>query len=220
MRRDMVNYEAILQRLRRGDPARPLLVPRQADIQQALNQVERQWREQLKPVLLNALTRPGDNAAEAARFAERVALYVEDINTFVSGMEAYNARNTDYLRLLQLLLASMAVVGTVALIYLMLLIVLRPLDKLHQGIRQLAAGDYSVRVPVETDDEFGQVSTGFNLMAACLSESHATLEERVRGKTASLQQKKTRNWPCCTKSRPSAINPSRWKRCARVFWPE
>ncbi|WP_374424622.1 type IV pili methyl-accepting chemotaxis transducer N-terminal domain-containing protein [Chromobacterium sp.] len=189
LRRDMASYEQILQRLRRGDPARPLLVPREADIQQALAQVEEQWRAQLKPVLQDALTRPADNTAEAARFAERVALYVADINTFVSGMEAYNARNTDYLRLLQLLLASMAVVGTVALIYLMLLIVLRPLDKLHQGIRRLAAGDYSVRVPVETDDEFGQVSTGFNLMAECLSESLATLEERVRSKTASLQQK-------------------------------
>ena len=48
------------------------------------------------------------------------------------------------------LLTTLAVLGTVALIYLMFLIVIRPLERLHLGIQRLASGDFSSRVPVET----------------------------------------------------------------------
>ncbi|OWY37262.1 histidine kinase [Xenophilus sp. AP218F] len=190
IRQDMADYQATLALLRAGDPQRPLLVPQQRRIRDDLDGVGQAWDRQLRPLLEQVLGQRGENAAAAAeRFALAAHAHVRRIDGFVRHMEIYNARNTDYLRLLQLLLAAMAVAGTVALIYLMTLLVLRPLDKLHQGMRTLAEGDYAARVPVETDDEFGQVSQGFNHMAERLAEAHATLEERVRDKTASLREK-------------------------------
>ena len=83
----------------------------------------------------------------------------------------------------------LAVLGTVALIYLMFLIVIRPLERLHLGIQRLASGDFSSRVPVETHDEFGEVAAGFNDMAGRLAEANATLEFLVEAKTAKLTEK-------------------------------
>ena len=192
IRGDAESYETTLKLLRRGDPARPLLVPREQTILADLAEVEQDWARRLKPSVDRVLAQGGSDAGlrtEVERFTRSATSHVMVINRFVQHMEDYNARNTEYLRMCQLLLAAMAVVATVGLVYLMLLLVLRPLDKLHQGIARLAEGDYSAQVPVETDDEFGQVSEGFNLMAKRLSEVHGTLEERVRQKTASLQQK-------------------------------
>lgn len=186
----IVRYDQTLAVLRRGDSARPLLVPRTAEILLDFKNVADQWHGRIRP-LGQAILAAGSEASpqSIARFQSMTSDYVDLINRFVADMEAYNARNTEYLRYCQLMLAALAVVGTVALIYMMMLLVLNPLDKLHQGIQLLAEGQLDVSVPVESDDEFAQVSQGFNLMAQRLAEARATLEERVRAKTASLQQK-------------------------------
>ncbi|WP_024302147.1 type IV pili methyl-accepting chemotaxis transducer N-terminal domain-containing protein [Pseudogulbenkiania sp. MAI-1] len=186
----ITHYDRTLVLLKRGDSSRPLLVPRTAQIQLDFKHVADQWNERIRPQGL-ALLAAGSGASlqSIKQFQSMTSQYVDVINRFVADMEAYNARNTEYLRYCQLMLAALGVVGTVALIYLMMLLVLNPLDKLHQGIQQLAEGHFDVAVPVESDDEFGQVSQGFNLMAQRLAEARATLEERVRAKTASLRQK-------------------------------
>ena len=61
---------------------------------------------------------------------------------------------------------------------------IRPLDRLYTGIRRMAADDFSVRLPVETRDEFGVVTQGFNRMADHLQELYSTLEDRVSAKTS------------------------------------
>ncbi len=48
-----------------------------------------------------------------------------------------------------------------------------PLERLRQASRQVAAGDFSPRVPVEKSDEVGQVTQSFNLMAAQLQGAEA-----------------------------------------------
>ena len=53
----------------------------------------------------------------------------------------------------------------------------------------MAAEDFSVRVPVESRDEFGALALGFNQMADHLEELYTTLEQRVEVKTHSLEEK-------------------------------
>jgi two-component system nitrate/nitrite sensor histidine kinase NarX len=48
-------------------------------------------------------------------------------------------------------------------------------------------GELGTRLAVETQDEFGQLAAGFNLMAHALQASHEDLERKVREKTASIE---------------------------------
>lgn len=47
---------------------------------------------------------------------------------------------------------------------------LQPVVLLHQGVDGIAAGDFSQRVPIMTDDEIGSLCKGFNTMAEGLAE--------------------------------------------------
>ena len=182
-------FEQTLQRLEQGDPARPLLVPRRADILAELEDVRAHWSVRMRPLLLSSAEQTLNRTVRGDAFEREIEPFVGKIDTLVRDIEQHNARKTEWLRLCQTLLATLAVLGTVALIYLMFLIVIRPLERLHLGIQRLASGDFSSRVPVETHDEFGEVAAGFNDMAGRLAEANATLEFQVEAKTAKLTEK-------------------------------
>jgi two-component system NtrC family sensor kinase len=73
--------------------------------------------------------------------------------------------------------------------------VLRPVGRLTAAAPLLAAGDYSMRVPADSTDELGDLARAWNEMAAEIGTAHGkladwsrTLEERVRDKTAEIEQ--------------------------------
>jgi len=76
----------------------------------------------------------------------------------------------------------------------------RPLRELMRVVREVSdAGNYSVRAERVSDDEFGDLTTVFNQMLdqiesrdAELSRAYGEMEQRVRLRTAELQQAKTR----------------------------
>ena len=53
--------------------------------------------------------------------------------------------------------------------------ILRPMSALHDGIRAVQRGEYDVQIPVTTSDDVGELTDGFNRMAAGLAE-----RERLR----------------------------------------
>jgi two-component system sensor histidine kinase BaeS len=63
-----------------------------------------------------------------------------------------------------------AVLLSVVLSYLMLRRVLSPLTRMTGITREIAAGNFTVRVPALTKDEVGQLAAAFNKMAASLEE--------------------------------------------------
>lgn len=59
--------------------------------------------------------------------------------------------------------------------------VLRPVRRASAAAREVAAGDLSVRLPLESEDEFGQWAASFNSMAAALEAKIAELDAaRIR----------------------------------------
>ena len=58
----------------------------------------------------------------------------------------------------------------------------RNLDTLSAGVRRIAEGDYSARVPVRSNDEIGRLAVAFNQMAADVEEHQrsAVSQERIR----------------------------------------
>lgn len=175
--------EATLESLRRGDPARPLVLPGDARIREQYARVVEVWRRQAKP--LAVLASRGDAEAVSGEVAA-VDGFVAQIDALVKLIEFDNARNTAWLRTSQVGLIFIAIAGTVAIIYLLYLWIIGPVLRLQAGVRALAGRDFDERIPVETNDEFGRLAHGFNAMAEELQAIYRDLEQRVQSKTEQL----------------------------------
>jgi two-component system nitrate/nitrite sensor histidine kinase NarX len=185
IRASIAEFDRILATLRQGDPARPLSLPRSGAVDERFAAVDRDW-DALSRALAGV-----DSGGAAPRRAD-VERFVGEVNALVATIEEDIAATTTVLRNAQLALVGLAIAGTVAIMYLSFLLVIRPLTRLHQGIERMAHGDLSVRVPVETRDEFGELTEGFNQMAERLSGLYQTLESRVAEKTRRLAERNAR----------------------------
>jgi serine phosphatase RsbU (regulator of sigma subunit) len=77
---------------------------------------------------------------------------------------------------LGLLVIALALVGIIPISHRMT----QHLASLTQGVRQLASGNFSTRVPVRSKDEFGALAGAFNQMAADLEQHEALVVEQER----------------------------------------
>jgi two-component system nitrate/nitrite sensor histidine kinase NarX len=182
LRAEMTRFEEVLAGMKAGDPVRPLVLPRETEIVAELETVERRWLDKVKPLLTGAAA----GRVPMAAVRGEVESFVGRIDQIVRLIEAHNARNIAILRYMQFGLIALALVGTVALIYMMSLLVVRPVVNLAEGMQRMTAGEFGARLPVETRDEFGELAEGFNRMASRLQDVYATLEERVADKTRDL----------------------------------
>jgi sigma-B regulation protein RsbU (phosphoserine phosphatase) len=77
---------------------------------------------------------------------------------------------------LGLVLIALALVGVVPLSSRLT----RNLSTLTEGVDSIARGDYTVRVPVKSNDEIGMLATAFNQMAADVQEHQRSLVSQER----------------------------------------
>ncbi len=185
MARQIAQFDGSVLLLRRGDPARPLFVPRDTRSQASFSDVQRGWLD-LSSAWSGA-SRPGP--AEAA---QQAGGFVERIDAFVSAIEGQLARLTAILNAVQFLMVALAIGSAVALLYAAYLFVFNPLARLRTGLAQVAAGELSARVEVASQDEFGALSQGFNQMAQTLQGLYQTLEAKVQEKTLGLEAERAR----------------------------
>ena len=170
--------------LRSGDPSRPLFVPWSQASRERFAQVTESWAA-LRERWLTTHPSTEDAVRDAAEFVGLVDGLVADI-------EAQIARWTAILHMFQLAMLALAIAGAVAMLYAGYLFVLNPLARLRRGLISMQQGDLSTRVLVDTQDEFGQLSAGFNDMAQTLQSLYGSLEDKVREKTARLEVKRQR----------------------------
>ncbi len=191
VKRDVLAFGQVLDNLERGDPSRPLALPRNAQVQTEIHALQQRWHLEMRPRILKILDTadPARKAALIQEFHPHLVSFVAAINRLVFSIEHSNTRNTALLRAYQFGLIALAIAGTVALLYLFYLLVVRPVSRLQEGITRMSQADFSMRLPVETRDEFGDLATGFNRMADHLEDLYATLERRVQEKTERLEEK-------------------------------
>lgn len=180
-----LQFDDSIALLERGDPARPLFVPRGETTRAAFERVRAHWSTVRVAWLAPGALQPAGVAAEADAL-------VADIDAFVGAIEAQLSRWTAVLTTFQLGLMGLALAGGVALLYAAVLFVFNPLARLQAGVEQVEQGDFSARVAVDADDEFGRLAQGFNRMAATLQGFYRDLEAKVREKTESLRAERER----------------------------
>ena len=178
-------FDASLALLRTGDPARPLYVPWSGDARQHFEAIHGTWSVARAQWLSAA---PPDTAAVLAQ----ADALVQQVDHFVGAIEVEIMRWTAILQLFQLFMVAAAIAAALAFMAISYWVVLNPVARLQQAILQMRQGVLGTRLPVESDDEFGQLNAGFNRMAQALQASHDDLALKVREKTASIEDKNQR----------------------------
>ena len=178
------SFDASVALLRTGDPSRPLFVPWSDTSRRRFALVTDAWTG-LRQRWATRQPSPDEASREAARF---VAL----IDGFVAAIESQMSRSTAILQSFQLAMMGFAIAGVLAMLVAGYLFVLNPLARLKKGLTSVQEGDLSTRVEVDSRDEFGQLSAGFNEMAGTLQSLYGSLEDKVREKTARLEVKRQR----------------------------
>jgi two-component system nitrate/nitrite sensor histidine kinase NarX len=183
---DIDAFAQTVARLRTGDPERPLFVPRTDEIDGLLAAFDREWRA-LEPAFRRAA-----QGAPPDVDRHRIEALVAKADRLVRTIERESTATARELRGIELVLVGLAMLGTCAFIYLSFKVVIQPVHRLEEGLRRMALGDFGVRLPVTSKDEFGALSAGFNRMAEHLEHSYRTLEARVADKTRSLAEQNAR----------------------------
>ena len=179
-------FSDTLARLKKGDPARPLFLPDNATVRAQAEEIEQHWQQEMLPQLQASARQP---QLAGNRSRPDVSGFVDRIDRLVRLIEEDNARNTTLLRFFQMALIAMAIVGSFAMMFLLFLLVIRPLNTLGEGIARLRNVELDARIEEGGNDEFALISTGFNQMASHLQDLYATLEQKVIDKTRSVEEK-------------------------------
>ncbi len=180
--------DAVLALLKQGDPQRPLYLPSDTASQHKFESSRQRWNQHIRPILLQLSHAPLPVRDQAwSQVKAHVPLFVAEVDALVQLIEQDSEQRAAWLRISQLALISLALVGTIALIYLMFLFIIQPVNRLQEGMQRMSERDFAVRLPVESEDEIGQVTHGFNQMADKLAELYTNLESRVAAKTFELE---------------------------------
>jgi len=160
--------------------------------------VKLQWNTEIRPQLEEYLRIATDNALfqdNPKKVAELRKQYLTEVDEFVSNvdklvkvLEIEAEQKIQMLRLIQMVSLFLTILVVFITMYLMNTDVLVPLRELLGAARAARHGDFSQRITYQSDDELGQLSYAFNLMAEDLSKMYAGLEARVREKTGDLER--------------------------------
>lgn len=179
------NFEDSLAVLRNGDASRPLFVPWDDQVRKQFSVVESLWKEQRRQSLAEPSLPVNDSLQAAGDF-------VEAIDRFVLAIEQHLSRLTAILNLFQFAMMALAIAGAVVMLYTGYLYVISPLSRLRQSLDKVQLGEFATRIEVDTEDEFGQVATGFNRMAGTLDSMYKGLEIQVEAKTRHIEAQRVR----------------------------
>jgi len=183
----IVQFDKSVDLLRSGDPARPLFVPRDTRSMARFVDVQERWKQLRLEWTALALAEVPQMAPDAQRVSLQAENFVKDIDAFVLAIESELASLTAILNTFQFVMMALAIASAVTLLYSAYLFVFNPLSRLQSGLVRMGQGDFSARVEVASSDEFGELSQGFNDMAATLEGLYENLEAKVREKTRSLE---------------------------------
>ncbi len=177
------------------------------EARQVYDHINGRWKRTIRPVLFAYINTVANDMSslhgresyyaeqlESAHLALKqryltiVDAFVADIDHLVHLLEIEAESNIQLLRLIQVSSLFLTVGVVFIAMYLMHTDVLVPLRNLLTCAEAARRGDFSVRTHPVNDDELGNLSHAFNVMAEDLSKMYADLEARVQQKTCDLER--------------------------------
>lgn len=185
--RQLTQIDGTLDRLRRGEPERPLFLPPSGTIRSAFDGVAARWQQELRPRAAALLARQAVASPDIRAFQHDADAFVADVSALVQAIEHDSETRTFWLRAAQLVLLVFATAGTICIVYLLFNLIITPVASLQAGMARMRERDFEVRLPAERGDEFGQLAQGFNQMADRLQGLYTNQEQTIGSKTAALE---------------------------------
>ena len=170
-------FERTLASVTQSDAIHPLIpsqTPLAYDLIQSMLLID--WESNIKPSLQH-YERP--TQIGLYRFAGNIEL-------FLQAMENANEQNTLWLRRVQMAMMLMILVAAGLMIVWHYSWIIRPLEKLRDGVETISEGRFGVQIDTDQIREFSQVSKGFNQMSRRLKTLYTDLEGQVAQQTQDL----------------------------------
>lgn len=123
-------------------------------------------------------------AKRGAAADDAIALSTTELNEANAHVRQRNSLSASALG--GFIVLNIALIG--ALLYILYFSLIRPLGKLKEATKKIATGDLDQKLEIRSRDEVGDLSAGFNQMAADLKESRANIEQKVADRTDELQK--------------------------------
>ena len=171
--------------LKTGDPARPLFMPINDEVDARFRSVQAHWAKN-QGIWLGSASPDIDQALLAT--SQTVAA----VDSLVTAIEQQLSRLTAILNLFQFFMMALAIAGAVVMLYTGYQYVINPLRNLQRALHSIQNANFTTRIDVDTDDEFGQVARGFNGMACELQDLYEGLETQVKIKTQHIEAQRAR----------------------------
>lgn len=117
--------------------------------------------------------------------------YIPELDWYVvNAIDLTTAEVIDSTWLTPLLIGLAALLTILVLIFAVAIerLLLGPLRQLKRGAQAMAAGNYDVAMPAARDDEIGELSDAFGIMAEKVRTHTQELEQRVQERTRDLEQ--------------------------------
>ncbi len=154
----------------------------QRDNQQAqLKALQDYWQNQLAPGL--------KQAQQPDAVASDVAAFVSRIDNLVSAFDSNTEQRIERVVLMQRLMVLFMALLLVFTILWLRARLLHPWRQLLAVARAVTQRDFTQRTHINGRNEMAMLGDALNTMSGELAESYAVLEQRVREKTAGLEQK-------------------------------
>lgn len=189
--RDIGKFELTLGELENVNNQKLFFSSKGVEARNKLDAIHIQWLGSIKPQIEKILA---ENTQETrkilfADYRKEVDEYVKNINEYVTTVEQSNANATSALIIFQIALIVCAVIGTILLEVIFSKLFIKPIEDINNGLAKIGEDGFGIRLDSSRKDELGQVMIGFNLMADRLQTLYQTLEDRVKEKTRSLDNK-------------------------------
>lgn len=182
VRREAAEFSEVLGRIVEGDSKRPLMLPKDEAIVTQAASLLQMWNEQILPDII-------DGESDYFKF-EVANTFVQAIDKLVQMIEKRNDATLSRLHFYQYFLIALVVAGSIVMLYILLRLIIRPLQNLNYIFSHAHTENFTYQEPLNTrDDEFGLLSIGYSQMATRLEAVYRGMEKTIEEKTYDLQQR-------------------------------
>lgn len=168
---EITMYERIADNIKNGNRELGIRALKNKDEIMMFDGFLDEWNKTLKPLLLEITKLHGEKTgALLDKYNVGIQNYAYGINRFVGLLEAEHKAKSENFNAFRFYTFGLFFITTVFIIFYARYDVINPTKNLKNGVKEIADGNFNVRVDIRSRDEIGELSAAFNKMAETINE--------------------------------------------------